>query len=147
MKLCLFIVAVLLTVPACTGFVSNETPTEPENPAVTSTLKTKVDQPIKPIDFARLLQELNNCNEKELAYFDQHWDDIHAKLKQSAASGALAELPIDQQEELWTALVYLQGCRNGRIMHEHGRDMLAILFKFGTPKQLDSLRAAYPNGP
>ena len=147
MKLRLVIVAVLLTVPACTGSVSNETPTEPEPPAVTSPLQAKVDQPIKPIDFARLLQEINNCNEKELAYFDQHWDDIHAKLKQAAASGTLRELPIDQQEELWTALVYLQGCRNGRIMQEHGDDMLAILLKFGTQQQLDSLRAAYPNGP
>ena len=97
-------------------------------------------------DFANLLGEIKNCNEKELAYFDQYWGAIHAKLKRAAENGELSGLPLGQQEELWDALSYLQSCRHGSIMREHGGDMVEILFRFGTKEQLTLLREIYPNG-
>ena len=98
------------------------------------------------IDFEQLLLKIKNCNEQELGYFDRNWAEIHMQLEYAADNQLLVELPLNQQEELWDALSYLQSCRHGRIMHEHGDDMVKILFQFGTKDQLSLLREIHPDG-
>ena len=98
----------------------------------------------KQLDFKMLLDKIQNCNDQELTYFKSHWNEIHEQLKDAANDGLLADLPMNQQEELWYALAYLQGFRDGNVMREHGDDMVKILFTFGTEGQLAQLRSCYP---
>lgn len=98
------------------------------------------------IHFDDLLTELKNCNANELTYFEQHWDEIHSTLERAVDHGSLANLPLDRQEELWNELAYLQSCRHPKIMHEHGDEMVQILFAFGTAEQLELIRSIYPSG-
>ena len=97
------------------------------------------------IDFDDLLTKLKHCNANELTYFEQHWDEIHRTLKHAVENESLANLPSAQQEELWNELAYLQSCRHPKIMHEHGDEMVRILFAFGTPEDLEILRTIYPH--
>lgn len=133
----LLYLGLVLLVPAC-----NRTAAQIDQPAKASAQpKTRQE-----FDFVQLLGKIKNCNEKELSYFDRNWDGIHEQLKSATANSDLADLPLKQQEELWDALAYLQGCRNGTIKNEHGDDMARILLTFGTPEQLELMRAIYPNG-
>jgi hypothetical protein len=81
-----------------------------------------------------------------LTYFGHHWDEIHRNLNRAVENGSLAKLPLDRQEELWNELAYLQGCRDPQIMHEHGDEMVQILFAFGTQEQRELIDSSYPNG-
>ena len=95
-------------------------------------------------NFELLLTKIKNCNERELTYFNRHWNEIHKQLKRSADEDLLSDLPLNQQEELWDALAYLQSCRDGNLMREHGDDIVKILFSFGTEDQLALLGDIYP---
>ena len=63
----------------------------------------RIDGP-KHFDFEVLLAKIKNCNDKELAYFYRHWKDIHKQLEDASNEGLLADLPLNQQTELWDAL-------------------------------------------
>ena len=98
------------------------------------------------VDFEQLLQSITKCNEEELSFFHQHWNKIHKQLVQATADKSLTHLPVEQQEELWFALAYLQGCRHPSIMKEHGDDMVDILRGFGSQQQRDDLKWCFPTG-
>ena len=97
------------------------------------------------VDFEQLLQSITKCNEEELSFFHQHWNKIHKQLVQATADKSLTHLPMKQQEELWFALAYLQGCRHPSIMKEHGDDMVDILRGFGSQQQRDDLKWCFPD--
>ena len=138
----LIIIALILAILGCNKPVAHTGPTEPVDlPVVTS----PESEAHNPIDFDQILLQIKNCNEKELAYFYRHWDEIRDTLKHADDDGTLANLPISEQEELWDELSYLHGCRHGNIMREHGKEMVSILFKFGTDEQCALLRDIYPD--
>jgi hypothetical protein len=132
----LICLAILLILPACNRLVDQPKRKVESSPQA----ETR-----EGIDFDDLLTKIKNCNEQELDYFNQHWNEIYKQLKHAADNAILADLPMSQQEELWNALSYLQGCRDGNIMREQGDDMVKILFTFGTQDQLALLREIHPN--
>lgn len=136
-------IAVLLTIPGCNQSAVPKASVRTDNETVKALSQA---EDVEPIDFALLLEELKDCNEKELSYFDQNWGDLHAKLKRAANNNQLAKLPMPQQEEIWDTLDFLQGCRHPDILHKHGADMVKILFCFGTEDQLTILRQIHPDG-
>ena len=141
MKYRLIFIALVVAFPACNKPAARNEPAEPVNQLVSSQTENR-----QPLDFDQLLLEIKNCNEKDLAYFHQHWDKIHTNLKLAVENRELIGLQMTQQEELWDALSYLQGCRHGDIMREHGADMVKILSCFGTEEQLALLNDIFPNG-
>ena len=109
-------------------------------------LQVETETQAKPtVDFEQLLQSITKCNEEELSFFHQHWNKIHKQLVQATADKSLTHLPMKQQEELWFALAYLQGCRHPSIMKEHGDDMVDILRGFGSQQQRDDLKWCFPD--
>ena len=69
MKQHLFLIVAILIIPSCNRTASRELSDGPANEQVATS--PQVESGMK-IDFDNLLGEINNCNEKELAYFNQH---------------------------------------------------------------------------
>ena len=154
MKQSVLLICLVLSLPACNSSEPRVAKPAKSSPSRHVSSSLQVNEPaevatrveaITEIDFPNLLVRVTNCNDREMDYFNKHWEGIHGGLKRAARTGRLAELPLNQQEELWNALAYLQGCRSGKIMRDHGEDMVKILYTFGTQEQMKTIRELFPD--